>query len=168
MGWTYSRDHILFDAQKDEVLFQTPIQFDSTCFMPKFLKPQFLFNTTLNCPEPYRLILRSSSGLKRLYPYREFPADETDFFLLTDYASTALPTISDELAERTEVQADSYEELTKGSTIIRGWFDNLQYDVSNAFYEALQRAAYLSPNLTRESRGEISNLVKPLTSILLV
>jgi len=160
---TYYR---LADSEPGVFLFQIPIchrriAIDEklTLHVPLFFKDHFIMGNN----EKYQLILRGSTGLKRL-PSDDTPetmASTDDFYLLAEYAAGAFQTISDEVSKSVAFSEwTSTERLFRSTCEYRGALDKLQIDVTNSFYRNIMKWA--GEQLTRRNARNLAKLLIPM------
>jgi hypothetical protein len=165
MSWRVPANYLLLDWGEEEAFMGIPVLLDRISILPKFFKPKFFFYETLRYEEPYTLTLRGSTGLKRNYHHGDCQADEYDYLTVAEYATEALPRISDDIAGIITLSGGPFSELINFSSDVRASLDNFQWDISNGFYTALQRAVELQKDrsiLPEDAREIVLDTISPL------
>lgn len=140
----------IIDFESNRPVFEIPVILKVTKIpggairTPEFFKPKFFTAETSN--QGYALLLRGSTGLKRILPQGlpDEKANFEDYDIITDYAIGALPKISDELCDSVKFGpwTNSLEGLVMISNEIRSRFDNLQIDIMSNFYRSITKWAF--------------------------
>ena len=165
MVWVI-RPYKLENTESCRTLFEIPVSHESMVVSRfeinglRFFKPHFLTEETFD--KGYRLLLRGSTGLRRL-PLEggnESPGSFEDLRVISERAIGSFYNISDDLAQIVSfTEWESSEKLNQSSEEIRAILDNLQADIINGFYKSAMRWSLSQPNTSQHKR--ISEILKP-------
>lgn len=166
MVWGISFDeYLLLNVDETGLRLSAPIAFDQKV-LPKIFKPHFAFYGERMPENCECLLLRGSTGFKRMGEGRETPAQKQDYLSLIGYLADEIPQISDDLAQRINLTGDSFGELTEGAIYVRGALDNFQFDFTRGLYRAIQNAIKVSPALTFRDKAEIKRKTQPIKDLV--